>query len=300
MEPVVSRYRILPIIGRVLIIIIALACWYTFFAVHADAKFQRRKVFVGTVFTLAGTGLIISFARNVPQLTISDSGIYLKSFLGTNRLIDWVKDVNLIATEKSWGGDNVTRMHLSEGASFFIEADMYANMRALRQNLRHYVFPQKQENPGYSFSPATHVIFGEESFAGNPWLTINTLTIVMAAGICTVAFLLANRAAWIYFLLLPPLFLRLGSQMFYFRFSNEKLTIRNHYWFWYQKTYLLQNINICMIEHASRRASQGLCIICHDLDSKKYAGGSLRAKDWRALHDKLKRCYISTKDDYGW
>src|SRR5262249_49977097 len=77
-------------------------------------------------------------------------------------------------------------------------------------------------------------------YAGNPWTAYNSFLLYFIIAASLIVAIWTSVALQ---LLAPvPFYFFLGSQMYYFRLSDELLIIRNQYFFWYKKTYYLRDI----------------------------------------------------------
>jgi hypothetical protein len=76
------------------------------------------------------------------------------------------------------------------------------------------------------------------------------------------------------------LFFIFGIQMNYFIIYDGKLIIKNHYFFWRQKIYDLNEIREMVIETPYRN-SDSLRVITNEYSSTLFGAGSLRNNNWR-------------------
>ena len=70
--------------------------------------------------------------------------------------------------------------------------------------------------------------------------------------------------------------------MYYFEIQADNLLVKNHYFPWIKKKFLLTTIQDVQMEKHQMR-SYGLWIYFNDSNSKYYAAGSLRKDTWEKL-----------------
>ena len=183
---------------------------------------------------------------------------------------------------------------------------LYHNVPELKQAL--------QEN--FLSSPGTAPLFPEyaggraplpsgeedvaERFAGNALLSVNgVLTLICFF----IPFLFyrphaGNRYAVLIAEMVVPvsLYFVLGTQMFYFKLSNEFLIIKNHFFPWYARGYKLDTIKDIVFESPYKR-SNALRVTTKDFASKTFSAGSLRKDTWKDLGKRLEEDGIPVKNE---
>lgn len=139
-----------------------------------------------------------------------------------------------------------------------------------------------------------------EKFAGNALLSVNGIL----ALICFfIPFLFyrphaGDRYAVLIAEMVVPvsLYFVLGTQMFYFKLSNEFLIIKNHFFPWYTRGYRLDAIKDIVFESPYKR-SNALRVTTKDFASKAFSAGSLRKDTWKDLEKRLESAGVPVKNE---
>ena len=298
MEWVKSRYKLLPLAGVILLLLFAAACWYCFFGLHYDAKFHRRMLFVAILFTFFSFFAVLMYLKDIPVITVSDTGLFFHYIAGSDKWIGWedVKEIKPIDVSATGIGGDGSTIRLADGSSLFISAANYSNMQSIRQSLQDRISKQKAgvADPILPVTRPAILVDTLVVYAGNPWLSVNTITFFLSSIPVITALILSGSEGYIFLSITVVAFLYYGWRMFYFQLSGDSIIIRNHYWVWYRKNYLIEDINTCILEPKTKGTSSALRIICRDFSSKSYKAGSLREKHWQALLDEIKLLKIKT------
>ena len=91
-------------------------------------------------------------------------------------------------------------------------------------------------------------------------------------------------------------FLLNSWMMYYFRISNKHFIIKNHYFFWIEKIYLLENIEEVVYEQQGKQ-SNALRIITKDFKSKRFLAGSLNDQKWLEMKDFFEEKNIKVRNE---
>jgi hypothetical protein len=182
----------------------------------------------------------------------------------------------------------------------FVFYDLYYwNMPEMRACLQDWY--RGMATPGYFKERPVVSVSEPETFAGNfvfsqngifffvfvalaVWTGNAVLPLAMRGG----APLLGICFLWLFFGFMLVMFAR---ELHYFRLEGDELQVRNHIWFWYKKSYPLNEIAAIVFESPYKR-SNSLRIRTRDLGSRGYGAGSLRQRHWRALYETLKTLHV--------
>jgi hypothetical protein len=219
-----------------------------------------------------------------------------------------IRSIDPWGREKAFGKPTDTLIiEMTDGRRFTMPDQLCRNMPEIKRTLvdvyKEFIplSPKGWDLTGASVTAADDE---EETFSGHFLTSLNGILLV---GIVTVFiwqglhFYKEHQAGWIVLMPLVPVLIlsaALGTQLFYFRISADRLQIRNHIFRWYRKDYLYQDIVGVTFEHVSRK-SNALRIRTNDFRSRSFAAGSLRNKHWLALAKALKKRKIPVHNEIG-
>jgi len=201
------------------------------------------------------------------------------------------------------GHDTIaTKLTLSDGSFIFIPDPLYRNTGELKTALVHF-FPEKINEDYKKKLPHAHLpgMYEYKRFAGNPVISINGFIFAgFALALLYLEFFSSNNKAPGFSLLATGIaYAGFGSQLYYFELSNQAFIVRNHFFPWIKKEYLLNEITGISVEKPYRR-SNALRIINTRFKSKLYSAGSLRDKHWVELKETFENLGIHLMDFTGY
>lgn len=82
----------------------------------------------------------------------------------------------------------------------------------------------------------------------------------------------------------------------YFQISNKYFVVKNHYFFWIEKTYLLEDIQEIVYDQKAKQ-SNALRIITKDFESSRFLAGTLRDKHWLEMKNYLEDKNIKVRNE---
>jgi hypothetical protein len=296
-----SRFSFGRVYLSYLLMLVFLGLAIYFFA-HADVQTKTKfgntmsMGWIGLFMVIICAFLFYSTAKwsNVIKVyddTITINGIFSKKMADA----DQINSINFFAMKNpgSINGNSstiTTEIILTSGESILLPDIMYSNMYEIKQAI-YEKFKQKvlPFAPAEKRSGSNAILTTEdEVFAGNQFTSMNGI-FLYGSFIGFIVILINNQhldiSIIIAFLWIESIFyFGFGYQMNYFIISNDQLIIKNHFWFWYKKTYELNDIIEMNFEQPYKR-SKSLRITTKDFKSKLYSAGSLRNKHWQALRE---------------
>jgi hypothetical protein len=180
-------------------------------------------------------------------------------------------------------------IHFSDGSKAVLFNDMYRNLPELKTFLKTKIAVTEKRK-----TKAPLLMLGKEVYAGNPYTSLNTITILVFALILLFVVFKPPFKQSVFigtFCTTAFFFLLNGWQMNYFIIDNDKLIIKNHYFPWIRKSYYLTDITEIATEMPHRR-SISLRVITVNQESKLYGAGSLRTRHWDKLQEDLEKIGI--------
>ncbi|PZO27296.1 MAG: hypothetical protein DCE86_13385 [Flavobacteriaceae bacterium] len=82
----------------------------------------------------------------------------------------------------------------------------------------------------------------------------------------------------------------------YFQISNKYFIVKNHYFFWIKKVYLLKDIREIVYDQQVRQPN-ALRIITKDFDNSRFLAGTLRDKHWLEMMTVLRNKKIKVRNE---
>ncbi|MEZ0004887.1 hypothetical protein ABH942_000230 [Flavobacterium sp. 28YEA47A] len=82
----------------------------------------------------------------------------------------------------------------------------------------------------------------------------------------------------------------------YFQISNKYFIVKNHYFFWIKKVYLLEDIREIVYDQQIRQPN-ALRIITKDFDNSRFLAGTLRDKHWLEMRAVLRNKKIKVRNE---
>ncbi|MDN3657446.1 hypothetical protein QWZ08_17470 [Ferruginibacter paludis] len=267
-------------------------------------KAPAPKVIAPYLLALFCLYFIYTFFQRAPRISMDDNTIAVKYFFKL-KLYHWT-EVNAVAMSSKQNysvlllfGQSLeaTCVSFNNGEKLFIWDDMYSNTASMRQLIANNT-KDKITDPAPHIN--TKLIFADKkTYAGNPWITFNSIIIIAMAVCFTIMFLnhpIHPEMAWFPVGCVLLFGLALGTQMNYFVLDGTSLHVKNHYFFWKNKVFDLTDINEFAIETPHKR-STSLRVITKDFQSKLFGAGSLREKNWRQLRDDITAIGIPVRAD---
>lgn len=188
-----------------------------------------------------------------------------------------------------------TNITLLTGEKIVIPETLYTNKQDVREAII-LCFKDKIRPPENTKKTALISGLPYQKFAGNPLFSFNSLLLLGLTALFayTTYTSKAGKNDWFFIPFLVVFFAGFGFQMFYFVIEDSFLIVRNHYFPWYKRVYLLNNISVVSFESPYRR-SDALRIFRDDQSSKLFGAGSLRTSDWDQLKEEFTKLGIAIR-----
>lgn len=241
------------------------------------------------------------FLKNSRKIIVNKKGIQFgkKHYL-------WDESLEIRITGKGTGFINsyyeATKISFKNQDVIYIHDDYYSNASEIKSFIYQVVI-----NKNETFKPETIFLSNRnlsfenlKDFKGHPVFSFRG--IAMWALIVFFVFLLFNsrniRLTSIIFTGVFCIFwFLLNSWMtHYFKASNKYFVIKNHYFFWIEKIYLLEDIQEIVYERHGKQ-SNALRLITKDFRSKRFLAGTLRDKKWLEMKTYLEDKNIKVRNE---
>jgi hypothetical protein len=251
------------------------------------------SVIPGVIILLLSIFLFYILAKVIYVIKIGESFISIKGIFKNRHLeVYEIKSINLFSRQNLAGTVTIaTLIELEDGNKLIIADPFYRNIDAIKtaldENFREKIIPYHKKRSAIS----RRELFDDEpeKFAGNPIISMNGILFFGLAIALSIAILSRyDPQATPLFLLIPigVFYLLFGSQLNYFVISKDQFIVRNHFLFWINRVYDIDNIVQAGIEFHHKR-SDALRITTADFKTRLYCAGSLREKNWIDLRKKL-------------
>ena len=184
----------------------------------------------------------------------------------------------------------------------------YRNMQQVKQALyKNFVFDPgtavdfPDDSPGMEPVPEAAEA-GAVTFAGQPLLNIHTILFLVYVIMIAIALRPVRSDvgsaiyAGILVVLFIPMYIMVGTRLYYFRISDEYLIVKNHFFPWYTRGFKVKDIRDVAIEISLRRVI-GLRIATRSFFSKRYLAGSLGKDSWKGLEQALRAKGVSVNNE---
>lgn len=281
--------------------------WY--FALHPEIRLRNKgggtdSAMVPGIILIVGTGLVLFvLLKRIVWLKIERDRLLIRRIFFRRELsLSQIQNIQLLDRKSmSFGNFKYEAMTIRnvEKKEFVFYDLYYRNMQEMRVCLQEWY--QGLAKPG-SFKDRPVVFVSEpETFGGNFILSQNGIFIFVFAAMAVwtgkVVLPLALHGGaplpglcflWLFFGFMLVMFSR---ELHYFLLEGDELQVRNHVWFWYKKSYPLNDIAGIVFESPYKR-SERLRIRTRDLRSVDYGAGSLRQRHWRALYERLRSLQV--------
>jgi len=287
-----------------------------YFLSHPEMEFKGRLGIKTSGITF-GIALIVLTAlciywlsRWTIQVVIKDSFIELKG-IGKHIIIQKheIAKLNLTGRESIWfliipSMTSAIIIELTDGERYILSDCFYRQIHLLKMELQNFYSGGKDKS-SRTITKDKRLLDSDipftEKFSGNFLLSVNGV-IISGVGLACLYMLADNNKKnqlIIYFLIglfFSLFYFAFGRQSHYFYLSEDKLTIKNHLFFWKQKSIPLIDIKKIIIE-TPHQQSTGIKVITNDFRSNLYCGGSLRDKTWQQLKERLKKLGIKVENE---
>ncbi|MEJ0103209.1 MAG: hypothetical protein WDO19_11910 [Bacteroidota bacterium] len=253
---------------------------------------------IGLIVLLLTLFLIYVSAKVLYVIKIENQTIFILGLFKKRRIENHeIKSINLFSIEDFyWTSGSETigiRIELENGGKVVIADPFYINIGLIKQELVES-FKNKIKFPQIPKSVQTNLESDLVKFAGNPNTSFNGLFLYLLTIGVFILLLQLRNLSWAYLIIIFPIamfYYLFGSQLHYFLVSNKRLVVKNHFLFWINKTYNIEDIKALNFERPYRR-SRALRISYIDYKSKLYCAGSLRDKHWHELKEKIESLKI--------
>lgn len=162
---------------------------------------------------------------------------------------------------------------------------LYKNMHELTKELEeNFGSLIKQQNKAEPIPTGD-----DEVFKGNPLFTFAFFVGLLLTLIAFLVYIFPpdENDKWMILIFLPLSGFSFAIiDLFYFKISADKIIIKNHLLFWYRKEFLIKDIVLLDFFYPGKR-SQALRIVTDNRKVSFYCGGSLTAKTWKQLRERL-------------
>jgi len=287
-----SKYKTSLLIFVIVCSILFFFIGYSMFPKEDNLRYSN----VTTLLALFEIGLsftfIISFLQLTPRIVFDDEFITVKKLFSTE-VYDWNLATEVFLSSNEFllfkGRGEATVIHFEDGQKFVLWTGPYENEAELRTLIKERL-NDKIKDPVNKFTTINSSFFAQKKYAGNPFITIYTISILfiflMPLFMFSQSHVISIQGIFFLAIILLLISSAYGTQMNYFVLDGENLIIKNHYFFWKNKVYALSNITEANIEQTGRRA-RALRIMTNDMESKIFCAGSLWKRQWRELRDDL-------------
>jgi len=292
-----SRYNL----GTLFItLIVSIGCLTGAMILLIKNQYTDNAGFGFVVLLILFASILAGFFYSAPVISFDEKFITVWR-LFQKRIFTWDQVTDVILTRQDsltflpFGGNEGMKLFFTDEKFLMILGAAYSNMDEIRKFVTDKLNDKIQFlNKSRQYDPNN--MFIEKKYAGNPFIHLYTF---LLAGIVIFFYCLIKvKVGKEEMLILPFAFILImiigfGTQMHYFEISNKKLVIRNHYFPWKRKEFNLDEIEE-VTKESFHRHSDALRILTYDFQSKLYAAGSLRNKNWEELFNDLASMGIKT------
>jgi hypothetical protein len=273
-----------------------------FLIVKTQYKGESDEKYIGAiVFSFLSVLMFYQYSRFCYLVNIDFNHIIIKGVFKRKKIaVTEIQLIDLFSKKDLYftiGGEGITiRIDLEDGDKIILPDIFYGNIDkmkiALIENFKGKIVPYKTGRDNVSSS--TKVEIEPEKFSGNGYFNFNTLLFYgLTIFFVSIPFTtkIPDMSYFIILICIIIFYLLFGYQLHYFVISNDQFIVKNHFLFWINKIYNIDDIIEANIE-SQRRRSDALRIYTTDFKSKLYVAGSLRSKHWNALKEKIKNLGI--------
>lgn len=279
---------------------------FLFFLLYTSAK-QNTNIGI-LIFWMVITGFLVSNLLDVlkvPVLYLTREQIRLKNKFRV-KVIEW-KDVTGINVSGSKNiastttPEEIAELTLKTGEIIFLRIDFYANGDEIRQFLNNIAQNGKSDLAAEKTKSSNRSpVLRQATFMGKPWINFRIWTylgFVIFLWIKTAGtFHLYPERLPILIIPVAAFYWAFGTQLYYFLFSDNQLIVRNYFFFWKRKVYLLSELREVEITTFFRTAT-ALRVITDSFSSKGYPASCLSGKDWKELETLLHELRIPFRNE---
>lgn len=257
--------------------------------------------YFGLIFLLLIVVFDYFFIKNTPQISINQQEIVF----GKKRYL-WSEIIEIKISTKGKGffysHKESTKITFKNQDVIYIYDNHYANSSEIKSYIQQIVICKNPSFEHYRSVQINENLYSENliAFKGN---AIFSFTGIMMWGlIFFIAGLLAlgqrnDLEMILRFSALSIFWFLLNSwMMYYFEISDEYFVIKNHYFLWIKKIYLLENIREIVYEQQGKQ-SNALRIITKDFKSERFIAGSLSNKKWLEMKDFFEEKNIKVRNE---
>ena len=277
-----------------------------FFVGFALLFFLFREIkngdFVGLIFVIMVIFFDYHYIKNCPTVSVNKNGINIG-----NKYFKWEEVSEIKMTGKGsgfiFGYMEATRLSFQNLNTVYIYDDFYQNASEIKSFINTVVINKDEFLTLKQIKPNKKDISFENlvAFKGHPVFSFR--------GIMIWGFVLAFIIMHLYYIKnigIKSLILLSGLILFwlllnfwmtyYFSASKNIFVVRNHYFFWIQKIYNLDDIEEIVYEQQGKQANS-LRLITKDFKSKKFMAGTLNNKKWLEMKTFLEEKNIKVRNE---
>lgn len=179
--------------------------------------------------------------QKCPRVIFEEDSITVKYLFSTKKYV-WSSITDIFFSTREYyaffkilGRDmESTCIHFDNNEKIILWEEWYSNLPKIRQ----YIFAKvkvKVRDKQSTVEKSSLILFENKVYAGNPWITRNTATMLIPAIFFGIGFgKLHLNSFYLFPLLIIPFlisFFAIGTQMNYFIVNGETLTIKNHFFY---------------------------------------------------------------------
>jgi hypothetical protein len=291
-----SRFGSLVWIPVLTVFFFLAATVFAFVIKNGPPPNSKIALIVGTIIII-----VVSF-HYLRTITVSPCEIIVKNIYSRKTIAK--KDIELIEPFAYAKGFLCIRITYKNDRTACVYDCYYTNIHAVKLALReHYankIKPPSLSGIGAEYDeaeaqhlpnivpvrPRVTMKFAGRSYATFPGIFIYVL--IPALVIASILGVWTNAGGYIFAGTLSAIiYFSFRTQLYYFKLTNQQLTVKNHVVPWLRRDYPLHEIVLINYETLTRRAN-AIRVITKDRQSIGYCGSSLHDKHWDDLINNLR------------
>lgn len=269
-------------------------------------KFSNIKELIGSIILLLLSFMIIYHHLKIPNIELNNNTIIFKTLFTKKQY--FLKDINSFELSDKMPLKWIFITFPVEGMYLefndekieFIYDDFYSNL----WEIKNYINKLKNKSEHKRLKQTKSYFKSNTRIKGSVltsysliviFLILFTLFLILKMDLSN--FHVGSLIGISIFLLLLGSF---SNLLYYYEFNHDKLIVKNHLFFWFEKIYETNNIKEIAIENPSVKVPDGLRIVSNDFQTKLYMSGSYKNGHWIEIIKIINQTNIKLRNESLW
>ena len=299
-----QKHLIATLLGSIFIFAMGSALLFAFFNIYSNDEIENKTYFM-IVFSIisffVAIDLLYTYFKNSKVILIDREKILI-----TNKYLFWrdIQDISL-GGKKGFGFFNyqieAAKLKFNNGDEYYIFENIYSNGAEIKSFIKNVVIEKNDIITTLKTVSEKELVKEKfQKYAGSPFFSFRGIMLWgLIVFILFLTFSNGNKNLEKMLFLFPIClfwFFLNAYSMDYFEVSKNFLKIKNHFFFWKNDIYRLDEIEELVFETQPKQANM-LRVISTDFKTKLYRAGTLKDSVWLEFKDDIEKKNVIVRNE---